>query len=45
MNTVIVFTLKDIIGITVIVIILAWVASLYFIDWKNDPDRWWNRRK
>ena len=49
MNSVIVFTLGDIFGLTVLGLFVGGFAIMFgravFLDWKNSPKRWWNRRK
>ncbi len=49
MNTVVVLTLGDIFGLTLvgiaILVIGFLLARAYFLEWKNSPKRWWNKRK
>lgn len=49
MNTVVVLTLGDIVGLTILGLIVLGVGFLFlravFLDWKNSPKRWWNKDK
>lgn len=49
MNTVVVVTLRDIVafsllGLFIVGLVLA-IGFTWFNEWKNNPNRWWNRKK